>query len=204
MKRMPVLFVALWGIVTATPALAARTESPAAAFKEEVSAGLEEIFIFRTTRTARTRGATPFCVDVRFDSASEDHYTLWSMKLNTKTSRVAATHEHPVGEFRACFAALTAGKSFSMYASGTVGGLSWKGNGECLPMSAEPPVSTLRTFNCNLEISDLPDEYAGGLLTSSTAAPVLGASAAPDAHVRGYLSTSVVTLRLWKKSAAEK
>ena len=38
-------------------------------------------------------------------------------------------------------------------------------------------------------------------MTSSTAAPILGASASPDAHVRGYLSKSVVVLRLWKKRA---
>lgn len=193
-----------WVLVTACAVVCAATSRPVvaadsgASFKEEIGAGLEEIFIFRTTRTARTRGATPFCKDAGFESVAEDVYALWSMKTDTKSGRLSATHVRPVGEFNACFGATAVGKPFSMHARGVVGGVPWTGNGECMPMAAQPPVSTVRTFNCNLALSGLPEGYVGGWGTSSTAAPILGATAPPDAHVRGYLSTSIVILRLWK------
>ncbi len=174
--------------------------SKEAAFRDELKGGLEEVYVFRTTRTQRTRGATPQCAAAGFESTAEDFYELWSMELVGKSSRVTAAHLQRVGEFRACFGKAEAGKPFSMYATGTIASIAWNGMGECAPMIAQPPERTVRAFNCNLSIGGLPDFYAGGWLTSSTLAPVLGAGAPPDAHVPGYLSTSVVTMRLWKRS----
>ena len=198
MHRRYWALVTLCAVLCAPAVPLASAADSTASFKEEVSAGLEEIFIFRTVRTARVRGATPFCADAGFEPVAEDVYALWSLQTNDKSSRVSATHIRPVGEFRACFGATAVGKPFDMYARGTTGGVAWTGKGECTPMAAQPPVSTVRTFNCNLALSGLPEGYAGGWVTSSTAAPILGATAPPDAHVRGYLSTSIVTLRLWK------
>jgi hypothetical protein len=203
MHRSSLCFVALLGLGAAIPLSTARAADSSASYREEINAGLEEIKVFRTTRTARTHGATSFCTDAGFESAAEDNYSLWSLKLDENNSRIEATHVREVGEFRACFGAQAIGKPFSMFAAGTIGGIPWKGNGDCTPMTAQPPVQTVRTFNCNLVISGLPEGYVGGWLTSSTEAPIFGASAAPDAHVRGYLSTSVVVLRLWKKPTAD-
>jgi hypothetical protein len=66
----------------------------------------------------------------------------------------------------------------------------------------QPPIRTALAFTCRLDLSGLPESYAGGFLVSSTLAPLLGANQPPDAHVPGYLSTSVVTVRLWKKADA--
>lgn len=52
------------------------------------------------------------------------------------------------------------------------------------------------------DLSGLPDSYVGGSLVSSTLAPLLGANQPADAHVPGYLSTSVVSVRLWRKPDA--
>ena len=45
---------------------------------------------------------------------------------------------------------------------------------------------------------NIREDYAGGWMTSSTLAPVTTPTTPADAHVPGYLSTSLVTLRLWK------
>jgi hypothetical protein len=181
-------------------------EQTAAAYKQEITAGAEEIFVFRTSRTEATPGATAFCTPAPFASIREDFYALASMELNTKTSKVSNTHVRAVGGFRACFTGfspLVAGqaRTLEMFAKGETAGISWTGQGGCVVMAAQPPVRTVLALNCQLALTGLPDVYAGGLLVSSTAAPVLGANAPADAHVPGYLSTSVVTMRLWKKVA---
>ena len=170
-------------------------------FKRETTAGREEIYVFRTARTTRTRGSTPACMEAGFESKAEDFYALWSVALNSMTARVTDGHVKPVGGFTACFGATVPNQPFKMFATGHVGTLHWTGRGECTPMTAQPPEPTVRAFNCNLSLEALPAGFAGGWLTSSTLAPILGATAAPDAHVEGYMSTSLVTLRLWKGTA---
>lgn len=68
------------------PATRASAAAPSS-HGEEITAGLEEIMVFRTTRTARTRGATAFCRSAGFDPLAEDQYTLWSLKLESPGSR---------------------------------------------------------------------------------------------------------------------
>jgi hypothetical protein len=178
-----------------------RAADSADAFKQEVSVGLEEIFVFRTIRSEQQQGATPDCAAAPFTSTREDTYDLWSLELRASDSRVIATHRKPVGRFRACFTKLEQGKPLGMYAMGTVGKVSWTGTGECLVTQAQPPVRTVLALNCALNLSDLPQGYSGGFATSSTVAPLLGRDAGPGAHVAGYLSTSVVTIRFWKAAA---
>jgi hypothetical protein len=48
-----------------------------------------------------------------------------------------------------------------------------------------------------------PPGYSGGFAVSSTMAPFLDKDQPPTAHVPGYLSTSVVTVRLWKTLPAQ-
>lgn len=169
----------------------------AASFKQEVKAGIEEIFVFRTTRSSQERGATPACAAAPFVTATEDHYDLWSIELRASDSRVVSTHKKPVGEFRACLSQLAQGQPLNMYATGSIAGTQWTGVGECAITKAQPPVRTVLSLNCQLNLSGLPDRYAGGVLTSSTLAPLLPREQGPTAHVPGYLSTSVVTVRFW-------
>jgi hypothetical protein len=169
----------------------------ASAFKQEVSAGIEEIFVFRTTRSDQQRGATPACAAAPFPTVTEDHYDLWSIELRASDSRVVGTHKKAVGDFRACFSQLAQDKPLSMYAWGTIAHTPWTGVGECAITKSQPPVRTVLALNCQLNLSGLPDRYAGGMLTSSTLAPLLGREQGPTAHVPGYLSTSVVTARFW-------
>jgi hypothetical protein len=201
MKTGVALALAICGAALAAPALAAETIFPFP-HRNTLSTEREEVYVFRTTRTERTRGTTPACAAARFESVAEDHYTLWSIATGHATARVKTADVASVGEFRACFAAATPGRPFGMSAFGAVAGIAWSGYGECTPVVSQPPESTVRAFTCNLTIEGLPEGYDGGWLTSSTVAPVLGASAPADAHVPGYLSTSIVTLRLWKTATA--
>ncbi len=184
--------------------LSAQAADSADAFKQEVSAGVEEIFVFRTTRSEQQQGATPDCAAAPFASTREDTYDLWSIELRASDGRVVSTHRKPVGGFRACFTQLAQGKPLGMYAMGKVGNVPWVGAGECLITQGQPPVRTVLALNCELNLTGLPEGYTGGFATSSTVAPLLGRDAGPAAHVPGYLSTSVVTIRFWKKPNEER
>jgi hypothetical protein len=191
--------LALLAAAMPMPALhAAGTQS---SYKEEVRAGLEEIFVFRTTRTQHQSGKTPACAAAPFESASEDYYDLWSIELRSNDARVVDTHQKEVGGFTACFSRLVQNNPLLMYARGKTAGISWAGAGECVALNSQPPVRTVVAFTCRLNLTSLPAAYSGGFLVSSTLAPFLPHSQDPRAHVPGYLSTSIVTMRVWKKPA---
>ncbi len=185
----------LWGSASE----ASPIESP---YKDEVRAGAEEIYVFRTTRTQHKSGATPACAAAPFASVNEDYYDLWSIELRASDSHIANTHKSEVGGFTACFGPLALDHPFQMYATGNVAHVPWIGVGECVMVKSQPPVRTAIAFTCQLNLSGLPDAYSGGFVVSSTLAPFLSRDQPATAHVPGYLSTSVVTLRLWKKPSA--
>ena len=162
-------------------------------FEDEVGAGVEEIHVHRTVRTEHQRGATPACAAAPFPVMTDDVYELWSMETRAADSRVANSHVERVGSFRACIGALEVGRPLLMYTLFTSKDLSYTGNGECNPPRTQPPVRTVLSLNCVIDLDGLPPEYSGGVAVSNTLAPVTGT------HVRGYLSTSVIVARLWRK-----
>jgi hypothetical protein len=175
---------------------------PQASYKDEVRAGAEEIYMARTTRTQHKAGATPACAAAPFPSANEDYYDLWSFEVRARDGRIVDTHKNAIGGFTACFSQLVPGKPVQMYAVGTVAKIPWTGTGECVFVKSQPPVKTVVAFQCLLDLSGLPDAYTGGFGVSSTLQPFLK-DQPPTAHVRGYVSTSVLTMRLWRKPAEE-
>jgi hypothetical protein len=179
-----------------------RADQSPPAHDDELRADTEEILVFRTARTQHTTGATAACMDAPFPSANEDYYELWSIALRPADGRVVKTRQSKVGGFTACLGQLVKDQPLQMYATGTVAKVPWVGVGECLALMSQPPVHKLFAFTCHLNLSGLPSDYAGGFLISSTMAPLLGKDAPASAHVPGYLSTSVVTVRLWKKVPA--
>ena len=195
------------GVVVLTmsllPACAVQETHDEAVSRSEPGGNAEEIYIFRTSRTRHERGATPACAPAPFSSANEDYYELWSIEVRPSDSRVVNAHRSSVGGFTACLGKLVVGQPVAMYAFGTVANVPWTGIGECLPLKSQPPVRTALALSCHLDLAGLPSSYAGGFLVSSTLAPLLGGNQPPDAHVPGYLSTSVVSVRLWKKKAGD-
>lgn len=116
---------------------------------------------------------------------------------------MADSRREPVGGFRACLGHFTRENPVvQMYAEGTTAGIPWTFRGECRPVQTTPPVRGLLPFNCGGGLSGLAEQYAGGFISSSTLSAALGPDQPPYAYVPGYLSTSVVTLRLWKKPPA--
>jgi hypothetical protein len=180
-----------------TPASQARPAQ--SSYKQEVRAGVEEIYVFRTTRTQHQSGSTAACASAPFTVANQDYYELWSIESRASDSRITNTHRNDVGGFTACLGQLVKDQPLEMYATGTVAHIPWVGVGECLALKSQPPIRTAIAFTCHLNLSGLPEAYASGFLVSSTLAPFLGKTQDATAHVPGYLSTSVVVLRLWKK-----
>jgi hypothetical protein len=170
--------------------------STEAAYVTEVSDGLEEIYVTRTTRTQYIPGATPACAAAPFNSASEQHYDAWSVSLRSTDARMVNTHVRRMGEFAVCFGALTSERSFPLYAWGNQGAVTYRAAGECRFMQSKPPAAKLLVLSCRADLNGLPDSYVGGYLTTSSLAPSGGKNAL---DVPGYLSTSVITMRLWKK-----
>jgi hypothetical protein len=169
-------------------------------YKNEVKAGVEEIYVFRTTRTDQKRGATPACAAAPFTSVNEQDFDLWSIDVRGADSRVVNTHKSGVGGFAACFAAPARDHSLQMYAQGAVAEIRWIGVGECVVPQAQPPVRTVVEYTCRLDLTGLPSRYSGGFGVSSTLATLLR-DEPPTAHVPGYVSTSIVVIRLWKRPA---
>lgn len=165
-----------------------------ATYSEEVTSGLEEIYVTRTVRTQYIAGATAGCAAAVSGSVSEQHYEEWSVAVSTANAKVEKTHEKAVGEFMACFSAPIAAGTFALYMRGRIDSVSYTAVGECKFMRATPPAGKLLVLSCYGDLSDLPARYVGGYLTTSSLAPAGGRSAE---HVRGYLSTSVITMRFW-------
>ena len=206
LRYAPLLgYVLLAGVFSpcASQIWAGQSGSAEGSYKGEVRAGVEEIYVARTTRTQHKSGATPACAAAPFPSANEDYYDLWSMELRARDSKVVKTHENEVGGFTACFSQLVVGQPVKMYATGTTASIPWTGAGECVVVKSQPPVKTVVAFHCLLDLSGLPDSYAGGFAVSSTLQPFLK-DQPPTAHVRGYVSTSILTMRLWRKPAEGK
>lgn len=193
---IPLVMLCSAGCVTRT----AKPES-AARFEAEVSGVAEEIYIHRTVRVAHQRGASEACASAPFPVANEDVYELWSLRVRPADSRVTDSHVERVGSFRACIGALAQGRPFSIYVITTLKDRTYTGLGECTGTPSQPPVRTVLSLTCVASLSHLPPEYAGGVIVTSTLAPVTGGNQPVDAHVRGYLSTSVLVVRLWKKAA---
>ena len=166
-------------------------------FNREMSGGVEEVYVARTVRVEHAAGASAACAAAPFKVSSDSVYDLWSIEQGPN-GRVTNSYARPAGSFRACIGSLTDGRAIPMYATFDTNGLSYSGLGECLLTKTPPPEKTLLPLNCILNLTELPAPYIGGILISNTLAPI-GRDLPVDAHVPGYLSTSVVTTRLWRK-----
>jgi|GEM_PF-1087925 len=173
---------------------------PASDYHREVSAGLEEIHVVRTVRIEHARGATEKCAAAPFPVVTEDVFETWSIETQPNDGRIIDTRRQPVGSFRGCIGQMAEGRALQMFVVGTMNDVPYTSLVECRAPPAPGPLRTLLALTCVGSLTDLPPAYAGGLMVSSTLAPVLGRDQPVDAHVPGYLSTSVITTRLWKKS----
>ena len=101
-----------------------------------------------------------------------------------------------IGDLHACFADTSDPGVARFYAEGTLGSVTFKGTGEC-HNRRDWPEKGLVVSRCFLELSSLPAQFAGGLLTTNSmnSQNSLGMETNPG----GYTQASIATIRLWRR-----
>jgi hypothetical protein len=171
----------------------ARTASPP-------DSALEEIYVLRSIRepqppiadrcAASRTGFEPFTTDAgRF-------FSFWSVRSRAEDGRVVDAKQARVAELRGCFGPTEDRARQNFFAEIELGGISFRGRGECLALGIDVPEAGLFPVRCQLVLSGLPTPYVGGLLTTNTITS--RASFGGDTDPSGYTQASMATIRLWK------
>ena len=160
---------------------------------------VEDIVIARSWRESRI-APTAFCTrtTVGFANArSEDRYTFRAVATQTSDGRIVDTNAGTIGDLHACFGSTADSARTDFYAEGHLGAIAFVGRGECVTTRREFPESGLAVIHCYLDLSNLPDGYVGGQLTTNTmnSRAVLGGVSDPA----GYTQPSIATVRLWRR-----
>jgi len=161
---------------------------------------VEEIRILRSIRLSREE-ATEFCIQPRtgFSGAQyEDKYSFAAVATSRANDGLVVDSTNPkVGSGHACFGPGANPATTNMYLEVELGGLAFRGSGNCTKVTSDFPESGLAAVNCVANLRALPEPYVGGLLTSSTmfSRKTIG----PESEPPGYAQASIVTVRLWKK-----
>jgi hypothetical protein len=195
MKLRNLTFIALALLGTASPVhaqIAQATEPP-------VASDVEEIYIARSVREARMM-PTEFCAKARtgVDNATvEDQLTFRSLATRTSDGRVLDTNLKTIGSVHACQGPTANPAISQFYGDFVLERIAFKGFGECHRAKSDFPERGVTVFSCVFDLSGLPGEYIGGLLTTNTISSlkILGTETEPS----GYTQASIATIRLWKK-----
>jgi hypothetical protein len=147
---------------------------------------------------------TEFCAEERigFGGATfEGRFAFQSTAIQASDGRMIDTNVRTIGSVHLCADwrhpdAVT----YEWYGEGTLGGTPFQGIGECRRGKADFPERGLRVVNCRLDISGLPSDYVGGVLTSNTMQSRKRQGMETDPP--GYTQASIATIRLWRKRDA--
>jgi hypothetical protein len=184
MKATHVGLIALAGMIAFVDQSPAQSSQP------------EEIYIVRSVRESRV-APTEFCTKEKtgFSAATEDQFSLRSTATGPG-GRITDTNVQTTGDIHACFSS-SSDSPFSFYGEGHLSGVPFKGLGDCQLLKRNLPEPGISTFRCWLDLSDLPAQYAGGVLTTNTlgSSKMIGLETVPE----GYTQVSIATVRLWKK-----
>jgi hypothetical protein len=126
----------------------------------------------------------------------EDLYSFWSVAVRGTDGRVTDAMVGRVGELRACFGPLAGGGGSFFYAEGSFGSVGFTGRGDCRGSPDASPTAGIGVTRCYMDLSDLPEGYVGGRLTTNTvnSRNALGSVSEPP----GYTQPSIATVRLWR------
>lgn len=184
MKATNLGLIALAGIMASTDQSPTQSSQP------------EEIFVVRSVRESRV-APTDFCAKEKtgFSAAAEDQFSLRSTAIGPG-GRMTDANVQTTGGIHACFSSFS-DSPFSFYGEGHLSDVAFKGLGDCRLVKRNLPEQGISTFRCWLDLSDLPAQYVGGLLTTNTlgSSKLIGTETIPE----GYTQVSIVTVRLWKK-----
>jgi len=192
--RRAVIFSALAFISTS-----GASEGSAKAPPKTSAGRIEEIYIARSLRESRDQ-PTEWCSKSRagFNSVtSEDHYTFRSIAVRPSDGKLVDDNVRMIGRLRACFGSTNNPQLQNFYAEGVIGGVAFRGLGECLASTADYPESGITRSRCFMHLDGLPTEYVGGELTTNSirSRNVVGDLSDPP----GYTQPSIATIRLWRR-----
>ncbi|ACB26663.1 putative exported protein of unknown function [Methylobacterium radiotolerans JCM 2831] len=158
----------------------------------------EEIYVARSLRLTRIK-PTDYCkrAGEDFDPTAEDTYHFLSIATRGSDGRVTSTSVGKIGDLRACYGRTSTPGTSKFFAEGQLSGISFKGAGDCIMMKSISPADGIVPFRCHLEISNLPQGYVGGLLTTNTTNSKIMTGELTDPP--GYTMPSIATIRLWRR-----
>jgi hypothetical protein len=193
MKSSAMLFV-LAGVLCSTPPAGA---SQAAGGGSELDGQVEEIYIGRNIRESRNTSPTEFCAQTQtgFAATLEDRYTLRSIATRAVDGRMIDTNAAIIGRFHVCIGT-TPNATLNVYVNGTLGRIPLTAAGDCQAPKQNYPEPGIQVFACAFDVRDLPTGYVGGLITTNT---VASRNAGEKSDPAGYVQTSIVTVRLWRR-----
>ena len=192
-------------VLAATFALAALTQLSACATpggdQGEERSAREVIYVLRSIREekapvadwcARSRtGFEPFATD------AERFFSFWSVRSQPEDGRIVDAKQKRVAQLRACFGATPDRARQNFYAEIELGGMSFRGSGECLALMTDFPEPGLFPVRCQLILNGLPAPFVGGLLTTNTLTS--SARFGGESDPPGYTQASIATIRLWRR-----
>jgi hypothetical protein len=129
---------------------------------------------------------------------AERFFSFWSVRSQPADGLVVDAKQSRVAELRACMGATPERARQNFYAEIELGGMSFRGSGECLALLIDFPEPGMYPVRCHLVLKDLPAPFVGGLLTTNTMTS--GARFGGDTQPAGYTQASIATVRLWKKT----
>jgi hypothetical protein len=160
----------------------------------------EVIYVLRSIREEKAPEAG-WCASSRtgfepFATDAERFFSFWSVRSTPEDGRVVDAKQKQVAELRGCFGATSERARQNFFAQITLGGMKFRGSGECVAVSIDFPEPGLFPVRCQLVLSGLPAPFVGGLLTTNTMTS--GARFGGDTQPPGYTQASIATIRLWK------
>ena len=103
-----------------------------------------------------------------------------------------------VGRLHLCSGPTSDPTIINFYGEGFLGSTSFNGIGKCQGRR-DLPEQGLASGSCFLNLSGLPSQFVGGLLTTNTMSSRNRVGVETDPP--GYTQSSIATIRLWKRRA---
>ena len=200
MRRSSLLSVAAGSMIAAVLYAMSSAEASQTVSASKASARrVEDIYVARSMRVSRLATTTDFCAEARTgfpDSAFDDQYTFHSPAVRGSDGLVIDTNVATIGRLHGCLGS-QASPNYGFYVEGALGAITFTGRGECRTAKRDFPEPGMTLTRCFLDLSDLPDGYVGGQLTTNTlgSRQPLGDQTDPP----GYTQNSIATIRLWKR-----
>jgi hypothetical protein len=172
----------------------AQTRSPNADARE-----VEDIYVARSLRESRV-DPTQYCSEDRAGftgTAFEDRYTFHSVVTRAHDGLVTNPAENEIGRLHACVAPTLDPLVVNFFGEGGIADVSFRVIGDCRAPALDHPEPGVTFYSCSFTISDLPEPYFAGHLTTSTISSRAALGAVSDPV--GYVQPSIATIRLWKR-----